>query len=98
MGQREAINEPLASLISGLRRANEGDNLIQMIQRNAQALENMSSCLCFLQIVLSTTADNLDLMLQVIIQHISYIKRSRLSVNKSQHIDTEVGLQLSVLK
>ena len=50
----------------------------------------------FIQIVLGAAADNLLLMLQIIIEHLLEVEHSGLAVNQRQHYGAECFLELGV--
>ncbi|MNR40787.1 hypothetical protein D3C85_1591100 [compost metagenome] len=67
-----------------------------MIQRNAQSFQNMCPCFCLFEIKNSPAANNFDLVLQIMVQHITEIKNLRFVINDSKHVNTECGLHRSM--
>ena len=65
-----------------------------MIKRDPQAFQNVRARFRFLQFILRTTTNNFDLMLDVVVKHVPYVKRLWLAIYERQHVNAEVGLHL----
>ncbi|MNW54365.1 hypothetical protein D3C74_319630 [compost metagenome] len=63
-----------------------------MIQRNAQTLQNVCTSFSLLQFKLRTSANNLNLMLQVVIQHFTQVQDFRFFIHNRKHVNSESGL------
>ena len=73
------------------------DDSIQMIQRNRQAFEDMSPCLCLGQLIAGPAGNDVFLMLDVVVQDLLEVQHLRLAINQCQHDDAEAFLQLRML-
>ena len=57
----------------------------------------MDTLLCFVQVKLSTTAYNINLVINVVTQNLTKRKGTRNTVNQGQVNDAKIGLKLSLL-
>src|SRR5690606_28949166 len=94
--QAEALHQALLRLGVGLGRADERDDLVDVVQGNAEPFQNVGPLLGFAQLVAGAPNDHFFLMLQVVAQHLFQAQHPRLAVHQRQHDDAEGGLQLAV--
>ena len=79
-----------------LARADNADNLVDKVDRDLQALENVHSVLSLLEVELRSAADNVLLELDVALEHILEREDLRLTVDDREHDSAEGDLQLGV--
>ena len=73
------------------------DNLIDVINCGQKAFQNVDTLLCLVQVKLSTTAYNINLVINVVTKNLTKRKGTRNTVNQGQVNDAKVGLKLSLL-
>ena len=95
--QAKALVHALLCLSIILRAANDVDNLVDVINCGQKAFQNMDALLSLIQVKLSTTAYNINLVINVVTKNLAEGKRTRNTVNQSQVNDAKVGLKLSLL-
>ena len=89
--------KPFARFFRRSGSADQRDHFVEMVESDAQAFQNMRAGFRFLQIVFSAAANNFDLVLQIMMQHIAQIEHLRLAVHERQHIDAEIRLHRRML-
>ena len=95
--QAKALVHALLCLGIILRAANDVDNLVDVINCGQKAFQNMDALLSLIQVELSTTAYNINLVINVVTKNLAKRKRTRNTVNQGQVNDAKVGLKLSLL-
>ena len=95
--QAKALVHALLCLGIILRAADDVDNLVDVINCGQKAFQNVDALLSLIQIKLSTTAYDINLMINVVAQNLAKRKRTRDTVNQGQVNDAKVGLKLSLL-
>ena len=95
--QGEALGHALGSFLVGLRRADDVDDLVDVVQRDDQAFEDMRALLGLRQLVARTADDDLFLVRDVVVQHLLQRQHARRAVHQRQHDHAEAHLQLRVL-
>ena len=95
--QAKALVHALLCLGIILRAANDVDNLVDVINCGQEAFQNMDALLSLIQVELSTTAYNINLVINVVTKNLAKRKRTRNTVNQGQVNDAKVGLKLSLL-
>src|SRR5690606_9391186 len=78
----------------GLGGANEGDDFVDVVQRDAEAFQNMGALFGLAQIVAGAPDDDFFLVLQVMHQRVLQRQDAGLAVHQRQHDDAERRLQL----
>ena len=73
------------------------DNLVDVINCGQKAFQNVDTLLCLIQVKLSTTAYNINLVINVVTKNLAKRKGTRNTVNQGQVNDAKVGLELSLL-
>ena len=97
LGEAEALGEPLRRLLVGLRGADDRDDLVDVVERDDVALQDMRALLGFLQLVARAAHDDVLLVEDVVMQHLLERHDARDAVDERQHDDAEADLQLGVL-
>ena len=97
LGQREALHQLRGRLFIGLRPANDGDDLVDMVKRDKQALQDMGALFGLAQIEARTADDDVFLVLDVVEQHLLERKRVGHAVDQREHVHAPADLQLGVL-
>ena len=96
-GKIEALDQLRRSFLVGLGAANDGDDLVDVIERDKQAFQDMSALLGLAQVVARAADDNVLLVLDIVEQHLFERKRVGNAVHKSKHVDAPAHLELRVL-
>ena len=78
-------------------RANDVDDLIQVLQRHQIAFEDMGTLSGFLQIELGAALDDCQAMLDIDAQGLLERKRARLAIHERQQVNAEGGLHRCAL-
>ena len=73
------------------------DDLVDIVERDDETLEDVSPLLGLAQLVLGTPRDDVLLVLDVVVQHLLEVERARHAVDERQHDHAEALLQLGVL-
>ena len=81
-----------------LARADDADDLVDEVDRDFQALENVHSVLGFFQVEFRSAADDVLLELDIALQHILKRQDLRLTVDDREHDRAEGHLQLRIGK
>ncbi len=92
-----SLHQPLLGLFRRLRAADGLNDLVHMIQRHQQPLEDMLSLLSLLQIEQGAAADHLPPMVDETVQNPLEADGSGLAVHQGQHVDGEGRLHRRVL-
>ena len=87
--QLETFNEAIASLAGVLRRANDGDHLVDRIEGDQETLEDVEAILRLLQSELSSADDDLEAMLDVGPAQVVEPERGGHAVDKHHIVDAE---------
>ena len=95
--QTKALVHALLCLSIILRTADDVDNLVDVINCGQKAFQNVDTLLCLVQVKLSTTAYNINLVINVMTQNLTKRKGSWYAINQRQVNDAKVGLELSLL-
>ena len=94
--QAKALVHALLCLSIILRAANDVDNLVDVINCGQKAFQNMDALLSLIQVKLSTTTYNINLVIDVVTQNLAKRERTRNAVNQGQVNDAKVRLKLSL--
>ena len=95
--QAKSLVHALLCLSVILRAADDVDNLVDVINCGQKAFQNVDTLLCLVQVKLSTTAYNINLVINVVTKNLAKRKGTRNTVNQGQVNDAKVGLKLSLL-
>ena len=93
----EALDHALGSLFVGLRRADDVDDLVNVVERDDEALQDVRALLGFGQLVARAAHNDVFLVGDVVVQHLLERQHARHAVHKRQHDHAEAHLQLRVL-
>ena len=96
-GKLKALHQHVFRFAIGVGRADDLDYLIDVVEGNYEALQNMCASLRFGQVVARTTLHNLFLMQDVIVENFLQGQHARNTVNQRQHVAAKANLQLGVL-
>ena len=72
------------------------DDLVNIIERNEQALQNMGTLLSLVEVIFCAACHDIFLMFQVVVENLQKIKNLRLAVYQRKINDAECVLQLSM--
>ena len=100
--QSEAVHQLDLRFLAVLCGADQRDDLVDMVQRDAQTFQDMSSGFRLLQIEAGTSRDDFLLILDVFLEDLTQIQDHRLALavfvpHKREHDHTEGFLQLGML-
>ena len=95
--QPELQLQALARLGRTLRPANQRDDLVEVIERDLEALEDVGPRLGLAQLELGAPADHLAAELDEVLEHLEQRQHPRPAADDRQHDDAEGRLQLRVL-
>ena len=97
LGERKGAHQAIGCLFVRSRRTDDVDDLVDMVERNDIAFENMGARFGFCQVIARPAHDDVFLVLDVIVQRFFERKYARHAVDKRQHDNAEPYLQLRVL-
>ena len=97
LGQAEVRHQALAGLGGRLRPANEPDDLVEAVQRDAQPLEDVGPRLGLAKLELGPAPDDLATKLDELLDELEQVQDLRPAAGDGQHDDAEGGLELRVL-
>ena len=80
-----------------MRGADDVNDFVDVIDGDEQALTDVQVLLGLVEVVLGTTGHHVDLVIDVVLQHLTQRERARHTVNKRDVDDGEVRLQLRAL-
>src|SRR6266550_7085640 len=103
LGLRLGEPEPLAHLsheqdFLALVRADELDDLVDMVVRDLESLEDVRSFLRLPEVVVGAAADDLAPVIDVVLQDLLQRKSPRLLVDEREHVEVERRLHRGVLE
>ncbi len=87
----------LARCVGALGGPDEGDDVVDPVDRLEQALDDVRSVLRLLQPVLGAAGDDLDLVVDVHLQRVAQVQQARCTVDQREHVHREVRLHGRVL-
>ena len=83
---------------SGSReRADQRDDLVEVVERDEQALQDVGARLGLAQLELRAADDDLALVIHVVVDQLAQVQRLRHAVDQRDHVHAERGLQRRVL-
>ena len=97
-GKVETLDQAIGGLFVGLGRADDGDDLVDVVERHDEAFEDVGAFFGFRQLVARAPLDDFFLVLDVVVQHFLERQHARHAVDKCEHDDAEADLQLCVLE
>ena len=95
--QAKAVVHALLGLGVVTRRADDVDDLVDVVDGDEKALEDVDPLLGLVEVVLGPARDDVDLVVDVVVQDLAEAQRARHSVDEGEVDDAEVGLQLRPL-
>ncbi len=98
LGETEALHQPRASLVGVVGRPDQLDDLVEVVERDQIALENMGASQRLAQLVLRAPGDDLPLEVQVVADELEQRERPRHAVDESDRVVAERRLQRGVLE
>src|SRR5574338_44426 len=98
LGQPEARDERLPRHLHVGRRADGGDHLVQVVEGDLEALEDVGPLLGARQVELRPATHDLAAVGDVVLARILQAQRLGLAVDEREHVGAEAGLQLRVLE
>ena len=97
VGEGKALHELRLRLHRVRAVADDTDNLVDVVQRDQQAFQNVGARLGLVQIVARAAHDDVLLVLEVMVEHLVQGEHFRLAVHQRQHDRAEGFLHLRVL-
>ena len=98
LGQPEALAQALLGLLRRAGGTDEADHLVDVVQGDAQAFEDMGPVLGLLQVEARTPDDDLAAVIEEILEHLLEVQELRPVVDHGHHVDAETRLQGRVLE
>ena len=95
--QLEALDQPVARRVRVARAADQLDHLVDVRDRDQQALEDVEPRLALAELVLRAAHDHVALVVDVVADDRQQAERARHAVDQGDHVHAEGRLQLSVL-
>ena len=95
--QLELGHELGPGLVGVGRRADDTDDLVDVCQRDQEALDDVIALFCLAQIEPGSPRDDVDLVVDVALEDLLEVERPRDAVDQSQHDGAEALLELGVL-
>ena len=83
--------------VDGLRRPDQRDDLVERVERFDQTAQDVGPFVGLAQPVGGAPHDDIELVLDVVPDHLVETQRARHPVDDRQHVGAETGLQLGVL-
>ena len=93
----EGVHEGFAGRVGVRRLADDADDLVEVVQRHQQALEDVGPRLCLVQLELGAPDDDFLLEGDVGLEHLRQRERARHAADERDVDDAEGGLHLGVL-
>ena len=93
----EQLDQTLAGDVDGLRRPDEGDHLVERVERLDQAAQDVGAFIGLAQPVGGAPHDDVELVVDIVADHLVEPQRARYTVDDREHVGAEAGLQLGVL-
>ena len=94
--QTKPLHQGSLAFLHGVVGADNRDNLVDVVQRSHQALQNVGALLGLFQVKDGPAGDDLFLELDVFVQHLVQGERLWLAAHQRQHDDADGVLQLGV--
>ena len=93
----EALDQPVARDVRVARAADQLDDLVDVLDRDEQALEDVEAGLLLAQLVLRAPHDDVGLVVDVVLDDRQQAERPRHAVDQRDHVHAEGRLELGVL-
>ena len=93
----KALDQAPAGLGVGLRGADDADDLVDMVESHQVALEDMGTRLGLLEVKAGAAGDDIDLVVDIVLQHLAQAQAFGDAVDKRQVVGAEGRLQRGVL-
>src|SRR5207244_240317 len=97
LAQLELLHQLGAGFLGVLRSPDGLDHLVEVIEGDQQALDDVVALLGLPLLVAGPARDDIDLMVDVVPDHLGEVERARHTVDEREHDHAEVVLQLRVL-
>ena len=97
LGEAEALSQLRARFLVGLGRADDLNDLVDVVERDDVALEDVLALLGLGQLVAGAAGDDVLLVLDVVEEDFLQGQHARGAVHQGQHVGAEAHLQLGVL-
>ena len=97
VAEGELSDEPFASGVGISRPPDERDHLVEVVERDQEALQHVRAGLGPAKLVLGPADDYLALMADVVLDALLEAQRPRHAVDERDHVDAEGGLHRRVL-
>ena len=96
--EAEALSQSLSCLLIRLGRPDDRNHLVDVVQGDDVAFQDMFAFLGLCELVARTALDDVFLMKDVVVEHLLEREYARHTINQGQHYDTEADLKLCVLE
>ena len=97
LGKAKARDKAFLCLLSVGTGFDNGDNLVDIVQCDHEAFQDMKPLPCLVKIELCPSGNDVLLVLQIVVQHLAEVQHLRLAVHKCNHDNAEGILELGVL-
>ena len=97
VGEAEALDQARAGRVAVVRRADQLDHRVEVVERDEQALEAVDLRLERAELVLGAPDDDLALVLDVVVDDLAQRELARHVVHERDHVHAERGLHRRVL-
>ena len=97
LAQLELRHQLAPRLLGVLRAADHLDDRVEVVERDQQALDDVVALLGLLQLVARAPGDDVDLVVDVVADHLGEVQRPGDAVDEREHDHAEAVLQLRVL-
>ena len=97
LGQPKALHQPFPGFDGVFGGPNDGDHFVDVVERDAQAFEDVGALLALSQIEPGAAQDDVAAVGEEVLQDLLDIEQRRPVVGHDQHVDAERGFQRRVL-
>ena len=97
LGKPEALDQLATCLGVVARGADDGDDLVDVVECDDEALEDVGAFLGLAQLVARAALDDVDLVVDVVVEHVLETQDMRHAVDEGEVVDAEARLELRVL-
>ena len=97
LGEPKPVDEPLGRLRVRAAGTDDGDDLVDVVERKQQALEDVRAGARLRKVELRASGNHVDLVVDVVLKHLAQRERPRHAVDQRKVDDAEGALQRGVL-
>ena len=97
LAELELLHQLRPGFLGVLRAADDRDDLVEVVERDQQALDDVQALLALALLEAGAPRDDVDLVVDVVADHLGEVQRARHAVDEREHDHAERVLQLRVL-